>query len=156
MNAFMKKFAPPGARFAMDCALIGVYMLILLVMIPAINFDAKLSYLQFDYSYTMGSDYSDINQCLSGCLFGMWIILIVCIVQAASYYRSFMRPSRSIYLMKRVENPLELHVRCLTYPLAMLLLGVIISSLMLWSFKVKFLRTPGAVNGEINLWRALI
>ena len=75
-----------------------------------------------------------LNVCLHGCLSPLVIIIAACIVIAVIHYAYFRRGSMSIYVMKRVRSPLEIHVRCLALPIMLLAAALIVSAVMILIF----------------------
>lgn len=73
----------------------------------------------------------------------VWIVLLILVVGIALNYYSFHQGSKSIYLMKRLSDPMELHRRCVLLPAlgmagCLLLRGILI----IVYFAVYMLATP--------------
>lgn len=106
-----------------------------------------------------GARMPDMEELMQGSLVVVWFFLALAIVVAASYYASFHRGSKSIYLMKRLENPWELHRRCLTVPGIILLMGMVMTAALLaldWAM-YRFIPPEACLGAaHINIWRALV
>ncbi|MGN1415155.1 MAG: hypothetical protein ACI4WY_13005 [Anaerovoracaceae bacterium] len=73
------------------------------------------------------------------------ILFLILLGRIAGNYASFYRGSKSIYLMKRLPDPMERHRRCLTLPLAGIAVIVLTAiTALLISFMVYLLFTPAA------------
>ena len=101
-----------------------------------------------------------LNEMLSSRFIGLTILAVVCVMKAIGYYMQFYRVSRSVYVMKRVKNRAELHLRCLAFPVLFLILGIIISTLLLiayveiyhnWEYSAWF-----NVDEPLDYWRMLL
>ena len=95
---------------------------------------------------------------------GVYVLLPVCLALAIAAviinYRSFYRPTRSIYVMRRLRDGGELHRRCLTIPLVGLIAAVILCVVLtVVYYKLYFretmpVRLPNKVT--FNVWRTLV
>lgn len=76
-----------------------------------------------------------------------------------SYGKYYSGGSRSIYLMRRLPDPFEMHRRCLTLPALGLLAAAAAAAVLLWIYYVVYITAtpsacldPGQAEG---IWRAL-
>ncbi|MBO4628038.1 MAG: hypothetical protein J5645_08685 [Lachnospiraceae bacterium] len=101
-----------------------------------------------------------LSSLVSGRLVWFFVLLISSIMVIIIHYASFYRESRSIYLMKRIPNRAELHVRCLTVPLLAIAIGLIIAYVLFLLFVWCYFRyTPEPCLPEQTVptfWRALL
>lgn len=73
------------------------------------------------------------------------ILFLILLGRIAGNYASFFRGSKSIYLMKRLPDPMERHRRCLALPLAGIAVIVLTAIIVLLiSFMVYLRFTPAA------------
>ncbi|NLW70628.1 MAG: hypothetical protein GX061_06060 [Eubacteriaceae bacterium] len=64
-----------------------------------------------------GAAMRSFPQMLRGCFYGYYALMVCMAFLVISHYLYFYRSSKSIYLMKRLKNPFELHIRCFALPL---------------------------------------
>ena len=106
-----------------------------------------------------GARMPDMEELMQGSLVVVWFFPALAIVVAASYYASFHQGSKSIYLMKRLADPWELHRRCLTVPVIILLAGTVTTAALLaldWAM-YRFIPPKACLGAaHINIWRALV
>ena len=80
----------------------------------------------------------DFEEITSGS-FGMMIpIALLCIYMIIRNYLYFYGKGNVSYLMKRVPDRWELHKRCLTYPLAIILTGMVLCILLFLYFVIIY------------------
>ena len=105
--------------------------------------------------------YRSLIQVMKNTLFFVPVHLMTGIGIIRYNYESFRRGSMSIYTMKRVPDPLEIHKRALSLPLAFIALTVIIAVLFsLWGKGIYLRMLPeGALIDEripYSFWRMFI
>ena len=159
-------FLPPGESLEGSgrClfGLVGIALVENLVTF-VLRFSAALSQLYVNRNgvktLVQGARMPDMEELMQGSLVVVWFFPALAIVVAASYYASFHQGSKSIYLMKRLENPWELHRRCLTVPGIILLAGVATMVALLardWTL-YRFIPPEACLGAaHINIWRALV
>ena len=76
--------------------------------------------------------------CLQGSLRGIWFVVVFCITCALIHYLYFVRSSKSIFVMKRIASPFELHLRCLGFPLLVLAAALMLCALMILIFRAYY------------------
>ncbi len=85
------------------------------------------------------------GQALQWSMLGYCVLAAVLLALIPVNYASFYRGSRSIYLMRRLPTPWELHKRCLTLPLASALFTLAQMGLVTLLYYVLYLQiTPEA------------
>ncbi len=105
----------------------------------------------------------DIMYFLDGSLGLYQYCLEGAILLAIRNYCSFLRQSKSIYLMKRLPDQKELYVRCLAGPVIVAVLAtLIVVTLLLW-FRSVYLNLPKTLPGlilpeyqGIDFWRTIL
>lgn len=103
---------------------------------------------------------ADINEFMSNVFILFPVCFVIALVEVILNYRSFYRPAKSIYVMKRLSSGSELHRRCLAIPLltvfatlaACVLLGLLF--LLYYRYNTKPERLPDTIS--LNVWRTLI
>jgi len=87
-----------------------------------------------------------------------------CIGLIISFYRSYRIDSQSIYVMKRINDPLEIHRRSLSLPLFGILFGIVTVMIVVALLHLYYLNlTPAEILPEplenynvLTFWRYLI
>ena len=103
---------------------------------------------------------ADINEFMSNVFILFPVCFVIALVEVILNYRSFYRPAKSIYVMKRLNSGSELHRRCLAIPLltvlatlaACVLLGLLF--LLYYHGHTTPERLPDTIS--LNVWRTLI
>ena len=85
-----------------------------------------------EFSYVVGTAF-----------LALWILMLILLICIILNYHSFYQGSKSIYLMKRLPNPMELHRRCILLPaLGMAGCLAVREILVIVYFAVYMLATP--------------
>lgn len=71
--------------------------------------------------------------------FALYLLFMAALV--IYHYQLHHSGSKSIYLMKRLGNPWELHRRCWTFPLMGAVLGLLLLAALLWGYYRLYLNT---------------
>ena len=94
---------------------------------------------------------ASFSSLMRGRFAGFWVYLIAMLTGVIWNYLTFIR-SHSIYVMKRVRDPLELHRRCLSLPLLSLAAGIFLIFLLIGLYAVFYrLVTPEAAYAGLTL-----
>ncbi len=102
----------------------------------------------FDIEYgqrvlKIGRKMTEFYEIIDGTFDGFAIAVFAFIVLILYHYIYHYRDSKSIYTMKRLPDKNELHIRCISVPLAGITLSVILSvSLMLIFYRYYMTKTP--------------
>ncbi len=88
-----------------------------------------------------------------------WSYLCLCLGMAAGHYRYF-SASHSVYVMKRIRDPRELHRRCLELPLIAAAVGLVLVIILTGVYRAVYLAKVPAVclpaRDVFDFWRLLI
>lgn len=107
-----------------------------------------------------GARMADLDTLLAGKFIGIYVLFAGCVVLTVLHYMSFYKDSRSIYVMKRLESPFELHKRCLVLPLICLLAGILLTLFTMWIYLMIYYNfTPKeCLPSEIHfiIWRSIV
>ena len=159
------RIAPPGsAAGATVLMLIGSVFLFVYVfgsnavveMGAFVNYvkqfgTAPPEYFQAQYS---------LSTILAGRFFGLWIHLAVCAALAVKNYAGFHTNSKSIYTMKRIASPLEIHRLSLLLPVTGALAGIVVTMLIMLELRGDYISVVPAGWPEsykiLDLWRILL
>ena len=160
-------FAPPGARVKLESALCGGLLGALLV-------EGCLFFFRF-FRYRDKNLYWELtgirmlipeakmpgfNDFAAGELRFFTVLFFTCVAIAAVHYLSFHMESKSIYVMRRIPNKAELHVRCLALPAIFLAIGIVLAVVLYCSFLYVYIHyTPeGHLPENMNpsFWRILL
>ena len=164
----MKKhyFSPPGMRVIPVCFLYGA-LLGSMIGRGCLFFSRFFRYRDRELYETIAgvrflSDrkMADFNELAAGCLNGLWILFVACVLLAVMNYLRVHQESKSIYVMKRISRRAELHERCLTIPVSFLAVGIVLAVVLYRLYLyVYFHYTPeGRLPEYMNpsFWRALL
>lgn len=157
----IKDLFPPGADYrTIIIAMTGI-LLVLFSFGYGVIQNRYEEYVRFhDYSIKTAPD---IMYFLDGTLW-VYPVCLECALFLVIYnYYSFRWKSKSIYLMKRLPDQKELHVRCLAGPVIFAALAtIIVITLLLW-FRSAYLNLPKTLPGlnlpeyrGIDFWRTIL
>ena len=102
----------------------------------------------------------DINELMSNVFIFFPVCFVIAFVEVILNYRSFYRPAKSIYVMKRLRSGSELHKRCWAIPLLTVFVTLITCVLLGSLFMLYYCnntmpeRLPDTIS--LNVWRTLI
>lgn len=65
-----------------------------------------------------GAVMTDFTQLLMGCEVGFLLVVLAMVLLGIYHYHYHTQGSKSVYLMRRLPRPWELHIRCLGLPAA--------------------------------------
>ncbi len=133
----MKKFFPVGFNYKMEIQ--AIILLYILSVVYSLSFFLSLNqirneFLKTNKAYLLKelrfSDISYSNKYMM--LFYLLIILAIALISA--HYRHHYLGTKSIYTMKMLKNPRELHFRCLIVPVIIILVSVLTIFLLLYIY----------------------
>lgn len=166
MKKRIEKLVPPGTDVRKE--LLNCLLLLLAEFGISLCFPVRFSNALDGLYHTVGGKkvllegavMSTFNELTDGALLGLPIVLAGCIALAAVHYASFYRESRSIYLMKRIGDPLELHRRCLSVPALCLMAGLLLGGLLMGLYVLLYhgLTPAGCLPGRVpfDFWRCIL
>lgn len=145
----LARWAPPGLNLKPEKQffVIGILCAVLYSFVFFIRYTGALSNL---YGYEFGrrvllpgAVMPDLYVLLENCWAG-FAVLAACMLALIVYHYAYHRQgSKSIYLMRRLPNRWELHRRCLTLPLAAVLVCLLTAlSLLLLFYGIYAAFTP--------------
>ena len=146
---FLTKNAPPGADILIQtnqyfAGLIGVVLWSWGFLFRYSDAYNGLFYIdEFGRHFHEQAMMPEFHMLMGSCLLGVWITILVLLACILLNYHSFHQGSKSIYLMKRLPNPMELHRRCILLP-ALGIAGCLLvrEFLIIFYFAVYMLVTP--------------
>lgn len=165
----MKKFdaerlAPPGFPLVTEQALFWIGMALAacysLLFFP--RFSDALNTLYIDYgggntALNPSAVMPDFKEVLGSSLYGFPTVACSMTFFVLLHYTSFSQGSKSIYLMRRLPDPWELHKRCLTLPLLGAVTALVLGFLvLLLYFGIYEMTTPDPCltpDQWAKLWR---
>lgn len=80
----------------------------------------------------------EFSECLGVALYGFGVVAAGLLVLAVWHYLSFYQGARSDYLMRRLPNRCELHMRCLAVPVTGLVLTAILAATAFFAYRAYF------------------
>ena len=159
----IRDFFPPGYNYDLE---IGAYSLLLFLFFAQSlsSFNLSIDNLRLWYEIDGPAvTVQDINVYTAGELRQFVFCVETAVFLAIYKYQWFKRKTKSIYLMKRLPDRKELHVRCLAGSVAGILAAVVIAALLLAVFRFTYLNLPNRFPGirmpeykGINIWRTLL
>ncbi|MBR5667290.1 MAG: hypothetical protein IKW95_06355 [Lachnospiraceae bacterium] len=165
-NRIASKIVPPGISGLMEIG-ISIILLLLLFLYSRLFYTnlgaAERAYKDYLFSFSRrkGVIYgvarpfsTDINTCIKGCFAVFPMVMVWCFMIGFLNYATFHKPTKSIYLMKRLRNRSELHIRCLTVPVACALIAIIMLVILLAIYVHEFQTAPlGEFRScKISVW----
>ena len=161
-----ERFAPPGTDTALE---IRRFRLLIFLVIAYALCVFTVSYLNARSSLfeiylgerviREGAVMEDFREVLSFSFAGFAVVAAMAVAQAVRFYAGHYRESRSIYLMRRLPDRMELHRRCLTLPVAQLVIGAATAFILLLIFYLIYMKfTPEACLSPgqwSKIWRSL-
>ncbi|MCF0137472.1 MAG: hypothetical protein HUJ66_03805 [Oscillospiraceae bacterium] len=162
----LTKLIPPGANLRSElkevCAALCIQAALSLGFLFR-YYDAVDSLYIYSFGMRMlitDAVIENVGNLLEHCLIGFWVVVGFCVILTAAHYMSFYRETKSIYLMKRLPETIELHKRCLTLPVLGILAGIILSVLLVCIYVlIYYIATPSQClpgHISINLWRIIL
>ena len=143
MRKFFERHTPPGWPLGKElksgCLSLGMVLLFACIMFGTRYHDALGNIYSYNYATQTrvlipGTVMSPFAREVSGIFFMFWAYVFVQLAEVWNMYRSFSVGSKSIYVMRRLPDRVELARRCLPMPLIMLVMGFAACMLMLLLF----------------------
>ena len=124
MRSNLVKYAPPGYDYSIDKKFyfIGLSIATMYSFSYSIRFTNEKNDLYRYYNFNIkelipGAVMPDFVDILGNALWGYFILAACLLTLIALRYASYYQHSKSIYLMKRLPNKLDIHRRCLVVPI---------------------------------------
>ena len=153
-----KDLVPPGYQYKREVLMYAVMIFMFMVMLPLNIFFNRFNGMV--ESWNNMNLFPDINYFLRGCFTGILVMVVLCIFYAIDHYYSYAETAKSIYTMKRINDPWLLPKQCLTLPLLALLVSLVVMAIMLIVFRNCYMNVPAGIKlppyEGINIWRAII
>ena len=103
-----------------------------------------------------GAEMPTFENLIHRSFFGLLIIMLYAIVVTVQNYLYYYRKSKSIYVMKRLNNPLELHIRALGLTVAALAAAILIVLVLTALYALLYVKiTPAGYAHPIDFVEAL-
>lgn len=163
VSDFLTKNAPPG--FDTDKEVRMYITGLVLMLVFSLNFfwdyydayDALFHWVKEEKVLLTGVVMQNFSEILGDNLRGFYLYCIVIAVMVLQHYWYYYQGSKSIYVMKRLKNPMEIHRRAWVIPL----LGIVVTLLiafvvMMLYFEFYMIVTPKqciAPGQWQNIWR---
>ena len=164
----MKKlsdFLPPGAdpktELGKSAAFASVFLLFWsMTFLVAFSsaYDDLFTYIGREKILLEGAVMERFSKLMEGRFAGFWPFLLCLAVTALFHYLSFTR-SHSIYVMKRLESPLEFYRRVFAFPLLTLAAGVLLILLLtgIYALIYRFVTPEAAYRGlTLDFWEMFL
>jgi len=102
-----------------------------------------------------GAVMQDFDFLLDKALWGFFLLCFCLVLLAAYHYAYHRQGSKSIYLMRRLPSKLELHRRCLTLPIAGILIALLTAFLLLLIYYAVYMNVTPAECLMPGQWQKL-
>ncbi len=125
----MKKRFPLGFDYKTEIRSIITLLgfAIFMNIILAINIYKHRNYLYYHGKLIPNRFMSDFSELSRGMQVGFLLLIIFSISMIYAHYKYHYRGSKSIYTMKRINDPMELHIRCLSVPLMVIIVSILLN-----------------------------
>lgn len=163
MRSKLAKYAPPGYDYTFDknFYFVGLGLATSFSFSYLLRFgEAKSSLYIYDLEgkkLKVGAIMPDFTELFQGSLWGYWVLAFAMLLFIALRYASYYQHSKSIYLMKRLPDRLDMHRRCIIVPvIAAISCTVIAFLVLLLCFGHYLIFTPDAcfTPGQwAKIWR---
>ena len=164
INEKMEKLMPPGAdvRGVRNKFIIFIILMILDSFLYFNQLSNAINGLYYQgigtnvKIFMPGAEMPTFETLICRSFLVLMIIFFYAIVVAVQNYMYYHRKSKSIYVMKRLNNPMELHVRALGLPLAALAAAIAIAILLTALYALLYVKmTPAGYVHPIDFAAAL-
>lgn len=161
LKQLLHEHAPAGRDLTQDFILYGVGLGF--AWLFSVGFWVDLQNTLDEFSRISLTDGQALAMPSFAALLGHWMILfpavaVLCLGFIPSYYLMHYGESRSVYLMRRIPKRWALHRRCITLPLCMAGLTLVLGGLLLAFYYHHYCQmVPAALwqGGQLNLlWEA--
>lgn len=140
MKINLEKYAPAGINLKRERRFFTTGMICSLLFSTAFllryssAYSALYDWVGVKRVLRPGSIMEDFNVLLDSALIGFFVLALCMLALIIYHYIYHRQGSKSIYLMKRLPNPWELHRRCLTLPLLAALLCLAAAAALLFIY----------------------
>jgi len=145
------RFSPPGVSIESNAAILAAAAFIFIILISGIASGSAKEALWY-------RDDIRLMETLKSSFAGFWAYAAVCIAIVFRNYHSFRESSQSIYTMKRVSDPSDIHRMCLTVPIIGLLAGLALAIILMFIYRSSFIDEFPGKDPEfyhLDIWRSL-
>ena len=139
-RSWLDKYAPVGANLARE--VLGYVMAVTFSVFYSFIYigryiEANRELYEWEHgekNLISGAMMPQFDELIDSC-FTVFVIAIICMAAVIVYhYLYHYQGSKSIYLMRRLENKWELHRRCITLPIAAILITVVIGVVLYFAY----------------------
>ena len=165
MKTKLERLAPPGMDVRRELLIyLGMALLFIACFSLPYFYDLQQAlddlYAWYGYGTKVlikGSVMESFGSLMRHKFMAFWSYVCLCLGTGAGHYQMFRQESRSIYVMKRLKDPLELHRRCWALPLLAIAFGVVLMLVLTGIYKAVYLAKVPAVclpaSDEFDFWR---
>lgn len=162
MKLDLSRCAPPGLELKIEKRVFGwgMVLAVLFSLSFFIHFFNELERLLYwrngaERTLRPNAVMPDFVEVLGNALLGFVILALCMAAFILVHYAYHHQGSKSIYLMRRLPNRWELHRRCITLPLAAVLLCLAAGFLLLLIYFAVYMRATPAVCLTPGQWRKI-
>lgn len=165
----LRRFAPPGYEVEREVKIF--YICVVASLLYSFGFFVQYFMAYWDcHNYLYVEDFSflllnrealmpDFIKILRYWLIGFILTSFVMLAYVPLHYVQYYQESKSIYVMRRLRNPFELHVRCWAVPVFCAVCSIFVAFVILvLYFGIYMLATPEECltpDQWLKIWRAM-
>lgn len=151
----LDRFVPPGmTALRIKVATVTAIVLSLLFSLGFLaSYHQELAELkrQMEYPVFHGLTITPFRDLIIFPMIAFHISVLLPLTHVPGLYGYFYQDSKSIYLMKRLNNPMELHLRCLVLPLGAMVLTAAIGMIVYWLYYLIYMTCTPEILLPANL-----
>ena len=151
----LDRFVPPGMNtFRIKIATVVAIVFSFLFSLGFLaSYNQELAELkrQMEYPVYSGLTMTPFRDLIAFPMIVFHIAVLTPLLHIPGLYGYFYQESKSVYIMKRLNSPMELHLRCLVLPLLCMLLIAVIGAMMYWLYYLVYVTCTPEILLPANL-----
>ena len=151
----LDRFVPPGMNiFRIQIATVVAIVFSFLFSLGFLaSYNQELAELkrQMEYPVYSGLTMTPFRDLIAFPMIVFHIAVLTPLLHIPGLYGYFYQESKSVYIMKRLNSPMELHLRCLVLPLLCMLLIAVIGAMMYWLYYLVYVTCTPEILLPANL-----
>ena len=151
----LDRFVPPGMNtFRIKIATVVAIVFSFLFSLGFLaSYNQELAELkrQMEYPVYSGLTMTPFRDLIAFPMIVFHIAVLTPLLHIPGMYGYFYQESKSVYIMKRLNSPMELHLRCLVLPLLCMLLIAVIGAMMYWLYYLVYVTCTPEILLPANL-----
>ena len=134
---FIRRFSPPGYEIEQEVKVFRIGLLLSVLLSLGFGISYLIAFIAcHDYLYLKEFSFWVLNEnavmplftdILGRWLMGFPILSIVMLAFIPVHYMQYWQETKSIYVMRRLRKPLELHYRCWVIPVSCAMISLVVA-----------------------------